>query len=114
MSRLTIVHELLPAASRTATSTNVSESIPVGEYREGSLHLLISAKGGTNPTLRATWQQSHDGLAWANHTAMPTFANATGVKVLPLAIIGKYGRVRCSIGGTAGSFTYSSFFTGKW
>ena len=108
MSRLTIVHTLLPTASRTATATNVSEKIPVGEYLEGSLHVVATAKAGTNPTLRPVWQQSHDGLAWADHTAMPTFSNATGVRVLPLTVIGQIGRVRCTVGGTGASVTYSA------
>jgi hypothetical protein len=114
MSRLTVVHTLVPLASRTATCGNISVAVNVADYREGSLHLLVTAKGGTNPRLRPVWQQSHDGVSWADHTALPTFSNTTSVKVLPLSILGQYGRVRCTAGGTAGSVSYAAYFTGKW
>jgi hypothetical protein len=114
MSRLCMVQEVFPSAPRTATAPNVSTSINVGEFIEGSLHVVVTAKGGTAPRLRPIWQSSHDGLVWADHSSMPTFSNATGVKVLPLSIIGLYGRVKCTIGGTGASVTYAAHFTGKW
>jgi hypothetical protein len=114
MSRLTVVQTLLPSSPRTATAPNVSTGINCGEFIEGSLHITVTSASGTVPRLRPIWQQSHDGLAWADHSAMATFSNATGVKVLPLATIGQYGRVKCTIGGTAAVISYGAYFTGKW
>jgi hypothetical protein len=108
-----VPYQLFGVATVTATAPNVSGTINTAVYREGSLHVVVSGKAGSTSKLRPVWQSSHDGINFADHSAMATFSNATGTRVLNLNILSAYGRCRYTVSGTGAAVKMQMAFVGK-
>lgn len=106
-----ILHHI-PSAVRTANG--VATAIPVGSYERGVLYVRATSVSGT---LRVHWESapgSHLATAgpFVRVQSLPTFTNATGLRVAAVNVLGAWGRAAFTLGGTAQS-TVELWFVGS-
>ena len=103
----------------TRTTSSQGTGFEVGEFLEGELHVLVTNRSGSSPTLRLNWQSSFNGVnggtggRYVTHSSVSTYSNATGHKRLALTNFGKWGRLSWTLGGTSPSFRFQGHFVGK-
>ncbi|MBI4227714.1 MAG: hypothetical protein HY600_05550 [Candidatus Omnitrophica bacterium] len=101
-----------PVASAARTANGQSDPSDVSEHLEAQILLDITAVAGTSPTLDAVIETSADKAIWFTHTAFAQ-KTAAGKDALKLTNLGKFLRVRWTLGGTSPSFTFSVALVGK-
>lgn len=96
----------LASAARTVTGTADLGAMP-GGFIEMNIYAAVTAVSGTSPSMTVTYQCSHDGVTWFDHTAGAAITTATNQLIKIPANSGKYGRISYAISGTSPSFTFS-------
>lgn len=108
---------VLGLATRSASGSSVGWNI--GEYVEGLLVIRVTGLGGTNGRITPRWQISPNGSHGStagNYLTLRTFATsirATGISMMTLNFLGRYGRVAYAIAGTAGAVKFEVWLIGK-
>lgn len=96
----------LASAAQTVSGTADIGAMP-GGFVEMNIYAAVTAVAGTTPSMTITYQCSHDGTTWFDHTAGAAITAATNQLIKIPANIGKFGRISYAISGTAPSFTFS-------
>lgn len=97
----------LASAARTAGGTVDLGSMP-GGFIEMMIYIDATVVTGTTPSMIVTYQCSHDGVTFFDHTAGAAITVA-GKQLIRLAnTIGKFGRLSYAMTGTAPNFTFSA------
>lgn len=96
----------LASAAQTVSGTASIGALPDG-YVELNVYVAVTAIVST-PSMTVTYQCSHDGVTWFDHTSGAAIT-AVGNQVIKIpANIGKFGRISYVItGGTSPSLTFS-------
>lgn len=102
----------LASAARTASGTADLGALP-GDFIEVNVYIAVTAVAGTSPSMTVTYQCSHDGVDWYDHTAGAAITAATNQLIKITANAGKHGRLSYAISGTSPSFTFSAVAEGK-
>lgn len=103
---------VLASAARTTSGTADMGAVPA-EYMELLAYIDVTAVTGTSPSMTVTYQCSHNGTDWFDHTAGAAIT-AVGKQLIKVAATtGRYGRLSYSISGTSPSFTFSAVVEGK-
>lgn len=96
----------LASAAKTASGTVDIGAVPAG-FIEMNAYIAVTAVAGTTPSMTVTYQCSHDGVTFFDHTAGSAITAAANQLIKLPANIGKYGRISYAISGTTPSFTFS-------
>lgn len=94
----------------TISAATSSVGFNVGEYRDGSLIILVQTLQGTGARVYASWAISPTATGprsgrYAVMRSLATAIKATGLSAMTLtgAMMGKWARVSLSLGGTSPS-----------
>lgn len=97
----------LASAARTASGTADTGAVPV-EYFEAVFYIDVTAVSGTTPSMTVTYQSSHDGVTFFDHTAGVEIT-AVGRQLIKVPnTIGSFGRLSYAVTGITPSFTFSA------
>lgn len=110
MPYYTIPETIVPSAAQTASGQ--SNPIEASEYLEAHALLDVTVVAGTAPTLDVVIETSPDKVSWFTHTTF-TQKTVVGKDFKTLSNLGRFLRVRWTIGGTTPSFTFSLTLVGK-
>lgn len=102
----------LASGARTVTGTADLGTLP-GDFAEMNIYVAVSAVAGTSPSMTVTYQCSHDGTDWYDHTSGAAITAAGNQLIKVSANAGKHGRLSYAISGTSPSFTFSATTEGK-
>ena len=105
--RKTSVKSMLSSATYTA-ATAYSSSFELSEYTEGQIYIDVTTENGTS-TLDIIIQHSPDDSTWYTHTTI-TQITATGQYSQAITNIGKYVRIKYTVGGTSYVFSIKGTF----
>lgn len=115
VSALSILHRWGQA---TITQAGVGTAINVASYSQGVWHIWVLTKSGTNPAIRFSWltapgTATGPAAPFGVFKSIPTFSNATGMKVATLSNISAWGRPSWNLTGTSPAFGVRAFFQGR-
>lgn len=96
----------LASAARTVSGTADLGALP-GDFVEMNIYIAVTAVAGTSPSMTVTYQCSHDGTTWFDHTSGAAITAAANQVIKIPANLGKYGRLSYAISGTSPSLTFS-------
>lgn len=96
----------LASAARTVTGAADIGALP-DSYVELNVYVASTVVTGTSPSMTVTYQCSHNGTDWFDHTSGAAITSAANQVIKIPANIGKFGRISYAISGTTPSFTFS-------
>lgn len=96
----------LASAARTVTGTADLGAMP-GGFIEMNVYIAVTATSGT-PSMTVTYQASHDGVTFFDHTAGAALTAAANQLTRLSSNIGKFGRLSYAISGGTPSLTFSA------
>lgn len=96
----------LASGAQTVSGTADIAALAEG-FAEMNIYIAATAVTGTTPSMTVTYQCSHDGVTYFDHTA-GTAITAAGNQLIKIPDnMGKFGRISYAISGTTPSFTFS-------
>lgn len=102
----------LASTAITATGTVDVGTLP-GDFVEMNVYVAVTAVTGTSPSMTVTYQCSHDGVTYFDHTSGAAITAATNQVIKIPTNLGKHGRLSYALSGTSPSFTFSAVVEGK-
>jgi hypothetical protein len=104
-------------STATRTVAGQGSGFDLGEYIAGMLFIHITGLAGTSPTVTPSYQVSYNGNygTAGRYTTFRSFPalSATGLSILTIPYVGKWGRVSWSVGGTNPQIRFAAFFVGS-
>ncbi len=104
--------KVLTSAVLTASGAQDVGAMPA-EYMEALVYVDVTAASGTSPSLTLTYQVSHNGTDWFDHTAGAAITAVAKQLIKIPSNAGRYARIKYDITGTSPSFTLSVVVEGK-
>lgn len=104
----------LASAVRNVSGTADIGALP-GDFVEMNIYIAVTAASSATgtPSMTVTYQCSHDGTTWFDHTSGAAITAVTNQVIKITSNLGKYGRISYAISGDTPSFTFSAVAEAK-